>query len=87
MVRVRQIQGKRVLPSVYDLAVLADIGYGPAHQRHAGDPRRIVIGTPPIGRRSRELWQLPEGPEPQSCASRVPVGETHTTHTTHKESS
>jgi len=42
-------------------ATLADIGYGPVHGRDADNPRRMVIGTPPIGPALRELWRLPAG--------------------------
>jgi chorismate lyase/3-hydroxybenzoate synthase len=45
-----------------DGVLLADIGHGPTHRRSGADPRRIVIGTPPIGGCSRELWRLPAGP-------------------------
>ena len=46
--------------SLPDDALLAEIAYGPTHRVDA-DPRRIVIGTPSIGARYRELWQVPGG--------------------------
>lgn len=45
-----------------DHRLLADIGYGPRHQRSSSNPRRIVIGTPPIGGCNRERWRLSTGP-------------------------
>lgn len=42
-------------------ALLADIRFGPRHQRDPADPRRVTIGTPPIGDRCHELWRLPGG--------------------------
>ena len=44
-----------------DAALLAEVAYGPAHGVDTADPRRILIGTPPIGADNRELWYLPEG--------------------------
>ena len=52
-------------------AVLADIGYGGAHGRDAADPRRLVIGTPPVGPAMREIWRLPDGPTETGWAGDV----------------
>lgn len=41
--------------------LLAEITYGPRHQVHETDPRRIGIGLAPIGEYARELWRLPSG--------------------------
>jgi chorismate lyase/3-hydroxybenzoate synthase len=44
-----------------DGSVLADIRFGPHHDRDPADPRRIQIGTPPIaGSPRREVWSLPQ---------------------------
>jgi chorismate lyase/3-hydroxybenzoate synthase len=45
-----------------DGGALADIGYGEAHWRDAADPRRIVIGSPPVGPAMREVWSLTDRP-------------------------
>lgn len=42
--------------------VLADIGYGHSHWCDPDDPRRIVVGTPPLGDAMREVWRLPADP-------------------------
>jgi chorismate lyase/3-hydroxybenzoate synthase len=42
-------------------ALIADIRFGPRHQRDPVDPRRICIGTPPIGEYSHERWHLTGG--------------------------
>ena len=49
-----------------DSGLFAEIRHGPRHVRDHADPRRIVIGTPPIpmGRASgREVWRLPHATE------------------------
>ncbi|WP_052315007.1 hypothetical protein [Thiocystis violascens] len=44
-----------------DDGVLAEIAYGTRHVRDPADPRRIVIGTPPIaGAPARDVWPLAE---------------------------
>jgi chorismate lyase/3-hydroxybenzoate synthase len=47
--------------SLSDDSVLAEIRYGPEHRFDPADPRRIDVGTPPIGADGRELWHLPGG--------------------------
>ncbi|MGB5835398.1 MAG: hypothetical protein WBG92_25885, partial [Thiohalocapsa sp.] len=42
--------------------LLADISFGTAHRRDAADPRRIVVGTPPLDACCREFWSLAAGP-------------------------
>jgi chorismate lyase/3-hydroxybenzoate synthase len=42
-------------------SLLAEIVYGAEHRRDAADPRRIVVGMPPIGDHDRESWCLPGG--------------------------
>jgi chorismate lyase / 3-hydroxybenzoate synthase len=40
-------------------AVLAHIDAGPAHWRPPADPRRLVVGLPPLGPALNEVWRVP----------------------------
>jgi chorismate lyase/3-hydroxybenzoate synthase len=56
--RISHQAGGRNAP---DDRVLADITHGVCHLRDSADPRRIVIGTPPIANApNHEVWRLPE---------------------------